>query len=815
MENITALDVYNLLKNYLGTQTELLGLLFAGEFHYEGSKKQPIIVELNGELKKDRIFDKNTGNFKGKLGRGIVSSPNVLLNNLISVTSRIESARIAELERELKRNIKHFNLDKCVPCAGSQNEACAFMTFTLIMYAIGGPLKYLIRNNDEKLDGNDQTAPDKNNEHEVYILHDNCPSSDLIAAKIDGYADEILEIRTQLLKRNNKVALVGMSGVGKSQLAIAVAESDPEMFATRLWVDFSNSILETITNDNTFSIWGCNRENYPQDTDRQYFQRKMRILKAIADRRVLIIIDGFNISQDPNLEEFLSGQYAVVITTQYRPAAGNLPTFEISHFKDEAKQLALFKEKYGINIDETEVEDILTMIRSWQGHTYGICLLATTMRQSRKSPREMRAQLSSGPAGTTDNSLAAKIRSDMHRLVHLNKLNPDEQYIMQNLALIPESGISVKEFYKWLECADFNVIESLIARSLVVNDRNEDTVHLHSMIVDIMLPALSESSCCTVLVNNLVSACQKAFDCTYRRKLELLGYIQSVYDRTVNMPDIRLTAGMQLGNILEMLGKYNESANIFKQLREMTSSGSLRVVIDSKIAHGLLLAGNLKEGHRVAFEGHKAFQKLQKEQIDKQAQRADNWLLQRLCEYYRWIGYYDMAEAYGNDSVSLLQNESKEDAWDIGWSKYHLAYALLVQGKLEECKQHLNEAISLFNEISSEYSSAFAMELLGQALMLEGEYTEALDLTVSAGSILHKSLDPNHADCGRNWMCQGNILRRAGKNEEALKCYTEAINVFRTSHETKANLVEALLDNNEIILDLWGKAFQLDNIMPL
>lgn len=644
-----------------------------------------------------------------------------------------------------------------------------------------------------------------------YSLHTNCPRPDLVAETINGYADEILKVCDQLSQHNNKAALVGMGGVGKSELAKAIAASSSELFTTHLWVNFSNSLLETITNDNTFSIWGCSRENFPKDTDRQYFERKMRILKSIADSHVLIIIDGFNVCEDSDLEEFLSGEYAVLITTQYQPTAGNLPTFQITHFKDETKQLALFREKYKRRIEDSEVEDILAMIRSWQGHTLGICVLATTMREKRLTPKEMRTLLCDKKGSTTENSLASIIRSALHKVFSFNNLSVAEQYIMQNLALIPESGISSREFCEWLEMPDYKVIENLIERSLIVHDSYADTIHLHSMITDLILPTSSDITRCTNLVNNLAAVCKKAFDCTYMRKLELLGYVQSVYDKTINMSDAHLTTGMQLGNILEMLGKYEESANVFKQLRGVTNSGSLRVIIDSKIAHGLLLAGNLKEGHRVALEGHKAFQKLPKEQIDKQAQRVDNWLLQRLCEYYRWIGSYDVAEAYGNDSIGLLQNGSREAAWDIGWSKYHLAYALLVQGKLEECKQHLNEAISLFNEISSEYSSAFAMELLGQALMLEGDYFEALDLTVSAGSILQKALDPNHADCGRNWMCQGNIHRRAGREKEALQCYTKAINVFQLSHKVKANIVEALLNNNEIVLDLWGKAFQLDN----
>lgn len=94
-----------------------------------------------------------------------------------------------------------------------------------------------------------------------YTLHTNCPQPDLIAERINGYADEVEAVRRQLSRQNNKAVLVGMGGVGKSELAKAIAAGCADLFPTRLWVNFSNSLMETLGNDNTFSTGtGCARE---------------------------------------------------------------------------------------------------------------------------------------------------------------------------------------------------------------------------------------------------------------------------------------------------------------------------------------------------------------------------------------------------------------------------------------------------------------------------------------------------------------------------------------------------------------------------
>ena len=802
MENITALDVYNLLKEYLSTQTELLSLLFAGQFKYEGSKKQDVIIELTGELKKDRIFDKTTGNFKGKLGRGIANSPDVLLNNLIDVTSRIESTRIADLESLLRHNVKQFSLDKYVPCVVSANKTCAFMAFILIMYAIGGPLNYLIRDSWEIPGGNDQADPPKNIESEGYRLHTYYPRPDLVTTRINGYADELVAVYNQLSQNNNKIALVGMGGVGKSELAKVVAEQGSSRFSTILWVDFSQTLLQTVVNDYTFPIWGCSRENHPQDTDRQYYQRKMRILKAIANKNVLIIIDGFNTTGDPDLLDFLSGEYAVLLTTQYEPVANNLPWIKVEHFADEAKQLELFKEKYTKYLGKAEEKDVQEIIRLLGGHTQGICMVASTMRYEGIYPRKMYDMLHFTATEEVGNQSIEEISNKLKKIFNLNNLSQEEQYVMLNLALIPESGITIEEFYKWIDVCNRKVIMGLIARSLVIYDRHLDTIHLHPLIMNLLLPKIkNRPQLCRNLIIAASDVASRAYEMTFSRKLELSGYFVSFCDRLPFGSQLLCNAQMSMGLLSNMLGKYKESIKIYRNMLERECNIQNRIIGYARLAHSYVCAERLGDCWDCVQEGQRLLSGIPTKEYTPEIGLAANWLLQRSSDCARRLNRFEEAEEFGKRSVDLIETFNPKDvASDIGWSKYHYSYALLLNNKLDESRKLLNEAIGVAAENQKEYLCAYCRGLLGQVAMCLGNYQEALELTNACARILWNRREARDDTIGQFSMFLGNIYRMLGDEVIARSYYEQSANAYGKFSSTREKKVRELLGNGEIRL---------------
>ena len=90
-----------------------------------------------------------------------------------------------------------------------------------------------------------------------------------------GREDELAAIHEQLMGSENKLLLVGMGGIGKSEVAKMYLKRYASDYDVVLWVPFEGSLEKTVINDYSFQIDGLSRMDYPEDSDREYYERKM------------------------------------------------------------------------------------------------------------------------------------------------------------------------------------------------------------------------------------------------------------------------------------------------------------------------------------------------------------------------------------------------------------------------------------------------------------------------------------------------------------------------------------------------------------
>lgn len=124
-----------------------------------------------------------------------------------------------------------------------------------------------------------------------------------------GREEELSAIHEQLNGAENKVFLVGMGGIGRSEIVRMYLKRYDQEYDVVLWLPFEESLRRILLSDAAFPIEGMNRIDFPEDSDEDYFWRKLRILKKIADKRVLVVVDNFDVPDDPDLEAFTSGEY--------------------------------------------------------------------------------------------------------------------------------------------------------------------------------------------------------------------------------------------------------------------------------------------------------------------------------------------------------------------------------------------------------------------------------------------------------------------------------------------------------------------------
>lgn len=598
-----------------------------------------------------------------------------------------------------------------------------------------------------------------------------------------GRERELAAIHAQLTSTENKLFLVGMGGIGKSEVAKMYCKQHAADYDVVLWVSFDSSLERTVSSDYVFPIQGLERTDFPEDSDRDYFLRKLRALKEIASRRVLLVLDNFDVADDPDLTDFCAGVYSVLFTTRCQPSSGSLPAVAVEEMKDEQELLELFCAEYHRPLDETAHGFVRNIFRLLDGHTLSIRLVASAMQNRRISPEKMVQLLQEGEQGmAAQNAKAADlIFGRLRQVFRLSTLSGDEQYLLKNLSLISLRGIAVETLFDWCGLEDFDVVDGLIQKSWVIHNPVTDEVHLHPLISDLMRDALAaDPNCCTSMIEHLAEACRNMIGTTFERKQQLFDYATSVYDR--------LPAGHPLGwaalrckaDLNMDMSFYSVCIPLYQELLRQSTDLFGRVYAYEKIAHAQALSGNAESCYQTALEGYALVKDIPDGEMPPDVGYHRDQLTKRLCESTRNMGDYDASITWGRkvmESCGRFFRTTPQES--SGWAAYHLARSLYMKGEYDESEALFLHALDLFEQINDEWAKSFSYDLLGQIAMQRGDFDKALELSSRAYDILLPQLGDTHVDIGNNLEWRGNIYRAMGDAEKADGCYRRAADIFR------------------------------------
>lgn len=621
-----------------------------------------------------------------------------------------------------------------------------------------------------------------------------------------GRGRELAEIGRSLSGGSNKMFLVGMGGIGKSEIARMYIKQRQADYDVILWVSFTESLEQTLISDYAFPIQGLNRTAFPEDTDQDYFQRKLRILKEISDRRILIVLDNFDVTEDPQLEAFCGGPYSVLFTTRYHQESRHFPEVEVREMTDESELLELFRAEYTRNLDEMALAHVKTILRQLNGHTLSIRLVASAMQHRRIQPEKMAELLNSGAAAMArENTKAADmIFGQLKEVFRLSTLSENEQYLLKNLVLIPLRGIGVETLLDWCGTEDFDVIDELIKKSWVIHNPATDEVHLHPLVADLFQEKLAEDpECCNHLLTALLEAVEQAPNSDYKWKLQLLDIVATACGRMPAKHPMRWKALEAWAQISFATDRYLKSAEICRELKTMAQKLEETLYVYNRLAHIETLTGNPAECRTIAQEGYAAVENISLDELNMDAGYLYVELLHRLVESNRALGDYETAVFYGRKAAGLegrfhnAFGSTRQGAW--GWSEYHLAMALYMSGDLEESETRIRHAIALFQEVGEQWSASFSYDALGQILMKKGQFEDALGLNQQSLDILRPMVGDNHRNIATGLENRGNIYRAMGEKRQAADCFTRAASIYHelnlTRREEKA--LAALRDIQE------------------
>lgn len=303
--------------------------------------------------------------------------------------------------------------------------------------------------------------------------------------------DAELEEIARRLPEEHLLFLLGMGGIGKSEIAKSYAKKYHDRYDTVIFAEYEGSLLEMMLGD---SIAIENLVPYDPETEspEQYFHRKLEVLRALGSDRTLLILDNYDVDQDPLFEEFSNGPYHLLITT--RNEHDGYPVIKVGPFANFDSARELFLTWCGKKPQEEEMAQIDEILKLVDCHTITVEMIARQMKASRRKPKEMLELLKTGGINT---HLKEKVKSEgigtsgcafdfIRKLFHFSNLSEECAKLLRYMAMVPYTGIDIRFFYDVCQLESYDAVNELIAHSWLMLDEDTDKLSMHPIVADVV-----------------------------------------------------------------------------------------------------------------------------------------------------------------------------------------------------------------------------------------------------------------------------------------------------------------------------------------
>lgn len=367
----------------------------------------------------------------------------------------------------------------------------------------------------------------------------------------------------------NVVFLEGIGGIGKSELAKQYALQNAQKYHTTVFVTYS-STLEKLFNDRT-SIVIEGVEPGENETEEAFFQRKLAILRTVADKGVLLIVDNFDTDGDIRLKELLEGDYHVILTT--RNAHPGYPTVKVEAMRDPAVLTQIFEENYGAPVDESDkpyLEEIFALV---DYHTYAIELIAKQMDASFLSAQQMLAALQKGGLMNQMNETVSGRSSYNTAFGHIcslfstGSLSPVEKRLLSYLSLCGIRGVPAVRFKEWAQLESFETVNGLVRKSWIRKEPG-GRISLHPLVREVVSAILKPSAeGCYSFLDKAARFCYSAWYRPYTENVAVGDAVLSFLDTLPPQGEMWLQMSY-FCSFLWQVGKFEESISHCHRLME-------------------------------------------------------------------------------------------------------------------------------------------------------------------------------------------------------------------------------------------------------
>jgi len=358
-----------------------------------------------------------------------------------------------------------------------------------------------------------------------------------------GRDDLIEQIHDRFNLGTRALFLEGVGGIGKSEVIKKYAVQYEKEYKNIIFLTYLSSLKQLVCDESAIQIDHFTR--MPEEKDDAFFMRKLHMLQSLTDEKTLILIDNFDVEDDPDLKAFLDGTYRVIFSS--RCAHPGYSSIKVDAIRNMDTIFMIFAENYAGYVkkedkiaenyagyvkeeDKIYLKEIFDLVDC---HTYAVELIAKQMAASYLSAKKMLELLREGQfraiapetvAGRDGQNTAF---GHICSLFRIDTLSEEEKEIMRYMAVIGIQGITAARFQEWAGISSFETVNHLIKRSWIRREKGKDIFSLHPLVREVVGSELApDVDNCRKFLHNMTVFCWGAWMRKYTENMEVMNNIQ-------------------------------------------------------------------------------------------------------------------------------------------------------------------------------------------------------------------------------------------------------------------------------------------------
>lgn len=690
-------------------------------------------------------------------------------------------------ESRERRSFSTFTFDDSNPLFKNVNPQLFPLLEEILKHTICNVVENRYQDTDALLEKLEQAIV-LSNPHEPF-LHHHLPSK---AAFFIG-RDVVLEEIEDRLKQTDKLFISSIGGMGKSELAKQYAHAHKDDYDAVIFCVWSTDLESMILDDLPVGNLQQNDEKA-----KEYAARKYRVLSELCSKqRVLIIVDNFNDLQDKALAKLLRLNCKILFTTRHDVTEYNYEQLRLGTL-DEEYVWALFRKWYKRELTAEDHAAVQQIFDLYQNHTMAVELIAKQMQASNVTPKEMLGRLNAG--GFSDSGrervIHAKdgtntkmnIHDHIRRLFDVSDLSEEQVYILANLALIPPTGISRKQFHDWCNLDTYEDITDLKESGWLQQNEEKDLISLHPVVADVMLDDLEQQPwlCDEMLLSAIeyTRAYLPCADADSRKQLSKI--VTQICSILVSFEDFPPNGVVLINLCASCFAEHEGSKKWIHYLEKAFQLyrphghgvDEYSLTIYNNLAVLYHEAGQLKKAEKYYNRVLKEAARM-KEYLQRDYQIVGT-VYNNLATLYMDQEKYRYAKETLIKAVRFHESLQESSILNVVTACSNLGRTYMNLEQYSEAISVLMKAHSLLISCGYDKSENMALVLcnLSEVYERQEDYAEALKYKMEELHIWRASFGEEYVDTANAYYDAGNLYRCVGKHSESINCFAAALKAY-------------------------------------